>query len=547
MKRILSAALAFMLLLSSAACGGKAKEPADSPGKGNADVQTSEPAKPGAGKTHGAVGGTTPEKPDEQPEQPEVTETGPVPLQIFLGKHYEAEWNENGAFLCGVGWNSLMLGEESAAEFPELNARLEELFDSDDEAYRTILSDFVPYAEEFLSKSDYFGGYTHNSQYIVQRADDRIFSVLAAEDEYAGGVHPNYWVNGLNLDPDTGERLELADVLTDTENIPAILTEKITEKYPDEPFADLRTMLEEYADSEFTWTMDYQGITFHFSPYEIASYAAGFLTATIWFDEMPELFAEEYTAAPTGGWAKRLHFDYDTETDLGGDEPDILYVSTMEDEYGALGLYLTLNGQYQLLGECRGYEMPVYLVCTGEDQYHLFIEGVAENDHSTLYIYDLTGDGAVFREEHFSASFEDVWAGDVGEYGLWYEAVFNDPSEFTLESLIYCLGTWVGYRIYGSGPDGMIFPQTEYYLLPGDTDPIVSAVDLEVTMLPDGKKEVIPADTDFRIRRTDGETYVEAELEDGRECRLDIIYEDWTPLINGIPEWDCFENLMYAG
>ena len=36
-------------------------------------------------------------------------------------------------------------------------------------------------------------------------------------------------------------------------------------------------------------------------------------------------------------------------------------------------------------------------------------------------------------------------------------------------------------------------------------------------------------------------------MKDGRECRIEIKEIDWTPTINGVPEWECFVNLMYAG
>jgi len=77
--------------------------------------------------------------------------------------------------------------------------------------------------------------------------------------------------------------------------------------------------------------------------------------------------------------------------------------------------------------------------------------------------------------------------------------------------------------------------------------PIVSSVPLEVTMLPGKTKETLPAGTNFYFRRTDVDTYADMELEDGRQCRIEIVYEGDTPMINGVPEWDCFEELLYAG
>jgi hypothetical protein len=86
----------------------------------------------------------------------------------------------------------------------------------------------------------------------------------------------------------------------------------------------------------------------------------------------------------------------------------------------------------------------------------------------------------------------------------------------------------------------------EEYGFVGELEPIVSTVPLEVTVLPDSK-ETLPAGTEFFFLRTDNESYVVLELADGRECRIDIVEIDWIPTINGVPEWECFEDLMYAG
>jgi len=550
MKKVIALLLALIMLLSLAACGG-----------GSGDVETpddtsSEAAEPSQGeseKTDGASGGKIPGSgKSEKPEEPETT--GPVPLQVLLGSHYEGEWSEDFTPLCSVEWDSIILGEESAAAFPELAQNLWEMTEIDFEYNAGIMADMLPGAREAALDREYFNGFTSNSEYFVQRADDRILSVRVDGDTYTGGVHPNYGVVGMNLDPVTGEPMELSDVLTDLEELPTILTEKIRSKYTFEPFSDLQEQLEGYEDGHYSWTLDYQGITFYFSPYDIAPYAAGLLTATIWFDEMPELFVEKYTVAPAGGWAKMLPEYDEIEVDLnrGDNERDSLYLSAYEDEYGSLDLCVTQNdGQEQHLEECYGFTMKPLLVCLGEpgqERYFLYIEAAAENDYTTMYVYDLNGEEITLTGELSGAGFTGAWDEDVGEYGTWYEFVLNDPSEFVLGTTIQMLGTWTGRRPYTTNPkDGTIQPQTEYYMLPEDGSPIVSAMDLEVTMLPSQKQETLPAGTSFYFLRTDGETYAELALEDGRECRIEIVDEDYTPTINGVPEWDCFANLMYAG
>ena len=60
-------------------------------------------------------------------------------------------------------------------------------------------------------------------------------------------------------------------------------------------------------------------------------------------------------------------------------------------------------------------------------------------------------------------------------------------------------------------------------------------------------KEELPAGTEFYFIRTDGASYVDARLTDGRECRIMVEFEDYTQTINGVDQWECFDNLLYAG
>jgi len=63
------------------------------------------------------------------------------------------------------------------------------------------------------------------------------------------------------------------------------------------------------------------------------------------------------------------------------------------------------------------------------------------------------------------------------------------------------------------------------------------------------KPETIPSGSSFTITGTDGMSFVEAELDDGRTCRIPVRKGDgeWEWKINGVSEYDCFEQIPYAG
>lgn len=524
--------LAALVLFSLAACG---KE--EAPPKETVQTETLTP-KPG-------LTGKDPAEEEPKAEEPEAA--GPAPLQVLIADHYTAEYETEGHYrlLCGVAWNTLALGPESAAAYPALAAALEELRAEDESYAKEFMEEMLPYAEEELAwNPEYFYGFTSESTYLIQRADEQILSIRADENTYTGGVHPNYWTYGINIDPATGEKIVLTDVLTTIDDLPNLLTEKLQNKYPDEPFENLPDALMEYSADDYAWTMDYQGITFWFSPYEIAAYASGLLTVRINFKEMPDLFVPEYTQIPDGSWALPLPLYSDVEID-GHD----LWLGAYEQEDGLLAVSLTHNGTDYPLSELYSYFIRPYLVCHG-DRYFLYIEMTAENDYNSFYVYELTDEGLVPRQVIENAGFDGIFVESEDSYGTWYEEVLTTPDHFALSSTIQCLGTWTGYRQYHIDPaSGSIIPETEEYTVDGESRPIVSAIDLEVTLLPEEKQETIPAGTEFRLCRTDGEGNAELALPDGRLCRIEIKWNEevWERQINGIAEQECFTDLLYAG
>ena len=78
--------------------------------------------------------------------------------------------------------------------------------------------------------------------------------------------------------------------------------------------------------------------------------------------------------------------------------------------------------------------------------------------------------------------------------------------------------------------------------------PLISKIPLEVTMVGDNTKGTVPAGTEFTFLRSDGDTYAEFRLPDGRECRVTRDNgETWPYTVNGVTEEECFDGLGYAG
>lgn len=117
-------------------------------------------------------------------------------------------------------------------------------------------------------------------------------------------------------------------------------------------------------------------------------------------------------------------------------------------------------------------------------------------------------------------------------------------SEFELQSRIDWVGVVTGEKTYMVDWDNPLpKAQTDYYDISTDWYTLTLKKPLEMKILPNGKMEEIPAGTTFQYLRTDGETYVDLLMEDGRECRVMTEKWDGEPAINGNYPEMYFEGL----
>ena len=98
------------------------------------------------------------------------------------------------------------------------------------------------------AQEEFWSPFENTSEYYVQRADDRILSVREDFYEYCGGVHGMYGTIGHVFDTQTGERMSLSDVISDTDAIPMILAEKLVEKYPGDIYNPADVLAETLAE-----------------------------------------------------------------------------------------------------------------------------------------------------------------------------------------------------------------------------------------------------------------------------------------------------------
>ena len=450
------------------------------------------------------------------------------------------------ALLCEVTWDSLQLTEESAERYPKLASELRKEGNRTYEQHGLVMEDLSMQAYDAVAEQmEGFNGYTSSTKAYVHHVDEKILSVRMYHDEYTGGAHPNYGVTALNYDIETGEVLELQDVVTDVPRLAYTLADKIQHKYDYEQFDGLLEQLKKYKGDDYTWTLGPQGITFWFSPYEIAPYAAGLLTTTITYTEWPTIFVPEYVVDQPN-WMIELPFHQEIEVDFDASDAQVdrVRMAAYTDAKGIMELYLVVNDENEYAPyDYHAYEARTWLACVDGAQF-LFMEGIAESDMATLYVYRLTDEGLVLTDT-IDGGMTKRWESGINKDSAWTEALWLDSTCVELTSVVQLLGTWVGSRAYTfDGAEGTFHADGNVYGIRAE-DSIHTAVEIEAVV--DGKTEKLPAGTELWMVRTDGETYAELQNKDGRICRIEITYTDHQPLIGGIPEWECFSDLRYAG
>ncbi len=458
-------------------------------------------------------------------------------LDLMVGESVLEEWHgEDG--ICRVSWDNLTLTEEDAKRFPKLQATF-------DTINATAASDGKDMLDEFngmVGDFEYETNLEATAEILPQRADETAVSCLESVFVYEGGVHGMYVYRGYNFAPASGEALTLDAVVTDLTALPEILAKKLTVKYDEVALDNLLEIFSYYEADNYVWTIDYDGITFWFAPYELASFAAGLLTAKIYYEEMPDLFVSDYTKAPE---AYALTLLSDHEMEFGYENTKKVFSGTRPDPHGGSYqmLNVVVNGVTYNDEVNYAYSFDRFLVYSG-GKYYLYCVSYSDGDYNEFVALDLNdGVSEIMRLQR--TQFASEMSGDAENF-IVYRPFFNDPSAFVLSTTVEILGTRNGLATYSVNELGLPERKEDFYNIEGGFS-VTAKIPLEAKLLPKEKSTEIPQGVELIPLRTDNMTYVDARLPDGGEVRLTVDTSGWPKLVNGMPEEECFDNIMYAG
>lgn len=484
--------------------------------------------------------------PDAQPEE---TSKPPVAMQseyldVTFDYHYDSYYDQT-SMMYGH-YNTIQLHTD---KYPVLVAAVDAYNNQHATATREYLDSLEQMAiEEYAEYGTewFMGPYVWEGDMFLRRADAQVLSVIEECYDYAGGAHGYSYFNSVNFDVQTGEVIALEEVVKDINSLPEILDKELTEKYPEIMFFSdpLSDALDDYINSEnplyqeflkFTWTLDYEGVTFYFGSYEIASYAEGVQQVTIFYSEYPDILEEKYFNDIPSDYVLKLNdslllSDIDLDGDGVTDYIDVPRIYE-HDMYMSDAYNVTVNGN-TFRREKYCYKLDTYLVKTNGKNY-LYIQSVADSDWKSVDVYEIT-----------TASVEYM-----GSFNGNVEGMINS-TEFPLTIRLDLLSTYDAAGKCYVGEDGMPVAKSGVYTIDWEVI-ITSTVDISAELVDEsgymlGTTYTFPAGTDFQLMTTDGETYVDVLAGDGQRCRFYTTFQ-WPPTVNGMDAESSFEMLWYAG
>lgn len=466
--------------------------------------------------------------------QEEVIEEEPLSgMYVLYGKtEYHSENGANGT----EKWIEIEGGSEYQALIDAVSA--------DNVAYAQAFDEgFAEAAGNDNSIGDGEYGSEYDQGQVVQRADNTILSFSKSNSGYyAGAAHGWGYTSGINFDVKTGKVLTVQDLGDGVrEELIAYAVPWLENYYgPDIMWEGYQDIIKEQIDGD-VWYFTGDGIAIVMNQYVIVPYAAGSAMVVVPYDQIPSL-KDEYKIGDNNTFTRFVYQQEDsnvgTQKDVDGNGSlDKIYLTyDYNSDYFMSDYTLHLNDESVSIGMV--FSCNATYIHTSEGNFVL-VETQVENDYLISYLYDVSTGKIV----------------QVGsEENIGNIIIFGDC--FSGDSMVDCLGTYTGCKVYKITKNGFEALEQGYHLkIYDERDGLVTKVNVPVQFLQDGKyvDGELEAGVTLTLLTSDEETFATFRTEDGREGKItfrratESDNNSWGVYINEMYEQDVFDNIMYAG
>ena len=286
MKKILSIALALTILLSFAACK-KGEEPAT--------VTTNAPTE--------QTQNTTADESNTEPTEPiadRIPEQAPM-AAISLPVSTTTDHTENDVLLFTYQCQTMYL----IIPDKEIEDRVILDFQKRLDRFSESATEYSQRAKDDYNGSENWTPYFYNILYSPTRIDLSVLSLYGTNTSWAGGAHPTHNCTSANYDLMTGDVLTLGSILTHEDSLDqlcALIISEVAEIKAEKFIMDdyeniIRNRFSKNESYNEAWFFSTEGLSFYFSPYEIAPYSSGTISVTIPYENLTGIIEDQYFPA----------------------------------------------------------------------------------------------------------------------------------------------------------------------------------------------------------------------------------------------------------
>ncbi len=183
---------------------------------------------------------------------------------------------------------------------------------------------------------------------------------------------------------------------------------------------------------------------------------------------------------------------------------------------------------------------------TKDNREYLYLEADSSNDYYDLIVFDITDGKAKFVDEMWETY---VYIDELDTSS----PDFSDSNNILLGDISEGFGTFYYYNYYTVGPDGTPEPKEEagkVYRVCSEKITSKKALEFETVDSngnPTGVNTTVPTGSVYVPIRTDGKSWVDAEISDGNVVRIRVNDFGYDATINGEYVRDLFDGLMFVG
>lgn len=390
-KRAAALLLSMCMLLCLCACGGQT-------GSESTDPQNTPQDTPNPSGTEDPAGADAPGE-EVVPPTPPAAHGDAQKLSLQKQLYGLYDWDDD-TLLVQSEFSHVTLWQNDAAKYPELAEALEQTANMVKRSMEDEYDNLCATAREELP----WAGETSVSTLDIQvrRADSVVLSLLSDSYSDYGWIEDFRGMHGTNYSAQTGQELAINDVVDVNNDLADAVANELNSHQWTGDF-DYRDAVQAYFSNtpydSFSWTLDYNGVTFYFADGDLTEPGDGRQTATVSFAEYPQLFEEKYMAVPDA-YMVELPLDSSYFTDLDGDsdleELNVTaYYNSDAGSYSQFGIYADADGSFHY-EECFADGFIPYYVKTADGKHYLYLfceqdEGSRPIPMMLLVVFDVSG------------------------------------------------------------------------------------------------------------------------------------------------------------